>query len=100
MHLTKNGSTNCFSFYCKDHSMSSGPILEMCRNSPFWILMQFIVDEFVLASNELEQNISAMPAIISKLQTLYFYPRFIERASENILANFKRRLFVRLLFAL
>ena len=57
----------------------------------FWCNLPY---NFILRTNGKVQYINSIPAIISKLQTLYFYPRLIEIVTENSLGCFKRHFLV------
>ena len=76
--------------YPAGHSMSSGPILEICPTSPLGFGCN-LVYEFILEPNGQVQNISSMPTMISKLQASTFTPcRCIEKATESLLGYLNR----------
>ena len=68
-------------------------ILEIFLSSFLWILMQYSIGAALVPNGQVK-NMWSMCAIISKLQAIYFYIGFIEKATEYSLGYFKSHVLV------
>ena len=82
-NLKRRSFRNQFQLQYDNTRLTRQGVQEICPTSPPWTSCN-LVYEFALTSNGQVQNISSIPAIISKLQPLNFYLRFIKKSIKNL----------------